>query len=319
MYNGSQFNEEKKNMKFKKYSSLTNHYHTDFIQSTIDQYSDRLWYATEKIHGANFSFWCDGVDVKIARRTAFIEEDESFYECWSVFEKYKDKILALCKYMQDDESDLLSIAVYGELYGSGIQSGVDYIDTKDFMCFDIVMHYADQTEATLSFDLVEISCDTFDIPVVPVIGKGRLIDMLNLDNDLITTINPKDGNTAEGLVIRPNVNIVDSRGSRVIIKSKNSKWSENKPRKVKKVVQFSEQDQAVFDLMCTYINENRLNNVLSKEQTDNVPRIIGLLTQDALAEFKNDGHTIDDDQWKVIKRRIGNESGAVVRKKLFGG
>ncbi|RTZ48577.1 hypothetical protein EJ377_12530 (plasmid) [Chryseobacterium arthrosphaerae] len=44
----------------------------------------------EKVHGANFSFFTDGKEIKIGKRTAFIEKDENFsmhIRFWNVTEK----------------------------------------------------------------------------------------------------------------------------------------------------------------------------------------------------------------------------------------
>lgn len=51
-------------MEFVKFSSLENTYRTNLLEKIQYEGKDGgLWMATEKLHGANFSFWCDGTEV----------------------------------------------------------------------------------------------------------------------------------------------------------------------------------------------------------------------------------------------------------------
>lgn len=60
-------------MEFKKFSSLENTYRQNLIDKVQYEGKDGgAWIVTEKIHGANFSFWCDGIEVKTASRTQFV-------------------------------------------------------------------------------------------------------------------------------------------------------------------------------------------------------------------------------------------------------
>ena len=48
-------------MQFIKYNSLENHYRDKFIQKVFDEgYGKETFVCTEKVHGANFSFYFNG-------------------------------------------------------------------------------------------------------------------------------------------------------------------------------------------------------------------------------------------------------------------
>ena len=63
-------------MKFTKYSSIENHYRTEFIERIrMEGMDGGKWIATEKIHGANFSIWVNASRTRIAKRTGLLGED----------------------------------------------------------------------------------------------------------------------------------------------------------------------------------------------------------------------------------------------------
>lgn len=49
------------------------------------------WFVSEKIHGCNVSFYCDGKEIKIAKRTGFVTDPTTFlnYSTWLSSEKHK--------------------------------------------------------------------------------------------------------------------------------------------------------------------------------------------------------------------------------------
>ena len=66
---------------FKKFSSLENTYNKVFLEKVqLHPCYTQQWIATEKVHGANFSFWWDKENgVRVASRTQFV--DGSFFSC----------------------------------------------------------------------------------------------------------------------------------------------------------------------------------------------------------------------------------------------
>lgn len=68
-------------IEFKKYSSIENSFNREFLEYVVAQMPADLQYVVqEKVHGANTSFLCDGHEVKFAKRTSALVEDEKFYE-----------------------------------------------------------------------------------------------------------------------------------------------------------------------------------------------------------------------------------------------
>lgn len=62
-------------MEFRKYPSIENSYRKGFAQAVRDagEEAGAEWVVTEKIHGANFSFWTDGSNVACGKRTSLLE------------------------------------------------------------------------------------------------------------------------------------------------------------------------------------------------------------------------------------------------------
>ena len=76
---------------FKKYSSIENHFNREFMEHVVEQMPQNLQYVVqEKVHGANTSFLCDGNEVKFAKRTSMLADDEKFYDYPELLEAYKD-------------------------------------------------------------------------------------------------------------------------------------------------------------------------------------------------------------------------------------
>lgn len=68
------------NIIFSKYSSIENSYREKNIIKIESNTSPNLvWVGSEKIHGANFSFITNGIDVVCGKRSGFISKEESFF------------------------------------------------------------------------------------------------------------------------------------------------------------------------------------------------------------------------------------------------
>ena len=60
-------------MSFKKYSSIDNSFNRQFMECVMTEMPTDLQYVIqEKVHGANTSFLCDGVEVLFAKRTSVL-------------------------------------------------------------------------------------------------------------------------------------------------------------------------------------------------------------------------------------------------------
>ena len=109
---------------FKKYSEIENSYNTKYIKKIKDNNLDNLcdWLVYEKIDGANFCFIYDNKNIQYARRTSILKEDENFFDYQKIINKYNNQIIQIFNNTKLFYPQLLSINVYGELYG-GIYIG----------------------------------------------------------------------------------------------------------------------------------------------------------------------------------------------------
>ena len=86
------------------------------------------WVVTEKVHGANFCFHCDGNFIQYAKRRSILESNDAFFGYNHVAKKYSQSIRDMFKIINNDEKVkskyfnpnnyyLSQISVYGELFG----------------------------------------------------------------------------------------------------------------------------------------------------------------------------------------------------------
>lgn len=325
-------------MQFKKYSSIENSYRQKEIQSIKLNFPEALFIVQEKVHGANFSFWTDGENVKCAKRTGFIKDNENFYDYEIVLDKYGDKIIEMFKGLKKEkylDDNLQELVVYGEIYGGNyphpnveaktvktVQKGVYYSNDVDFIAFDIKAN-----GVYIPFKKFKASCMVGQIPFLDAIAEGTLDECLAISNEYPTTI-PKmhglpeiENNMCEGNVIRPLDVLYFDNGSRVILKNKNTKFAEKKRNK-SKLKPSKEVPEYVKSLQIDgvrYINENRLRNVISKIGTvtqKDFGKVLGLLSKDVVEDFEKDNELVgqlETQDRKMLTKFLNNECGSLIR------
>lgn len=276
-------------MEFSKYQKLNNTYKQETIDKIIYEGLDKesSWTVTEKIHGANFSFWCDGNIVKVANRSGFV--DGSFYKCQSVINNYTESMFSLFRHIWD-KGDILTL--YGELYGGGIQKGISYGSDRDFAFFEMRVNGVPLNQE------YHIYPSMVGFNEVPVIKFNTTFERaLEVDNEFKSLLTPKDhegDNFAEGVVIAPTKPLWFRNGKRVCLKNKTVKFSEKKNTKHKsKPTTLCGHDKRLLDDVLVYCTENRVNNVLSKigEVTNkDFGKIMGLTVQDAIEDWESDNN-----------------------------
>jgi len=320
-------------MEFKKYNSIENSYRQKFIDMiTIDpELMDQQWVVLEKIHGAHMDIYID-VDgtIKFAKRSGFVKEDEKFYS----LDVYADEIK---NYFKDVRSYLNVpnevIVISGEFFGGGynhpdvenlsvsqVQKGVSYTNRCDFLSYDVKIG-----DTRLDWnDTIDMFEDLY-IPYAPVLMVGTFEECINFPNDNDTVIPeeyslPKiENNTSEGVVIKPNKAAYFGNGSRVILKNKNEKFTEkSKVNKKSKVILFSDEMNEAVENMDQYINENRLNNVLSHigviKQKD-FGKVCGLFAQDVILDYLKDYEPLPEKKdWKLVTKQTSNSCAMLLRQ-----
>lgn len=336
---------------FVKYSSLTNHYEGKFINGVImNGLTGGVWVAREKIHGANFSLiTSDGIKVIPAKRSGEILPTEQFYGCEPVVAKYSEPVRKLWEMIStasqlngvyDEE---LTIQVYGEFAGRGVQKDVDYGE-KDFYVFDIRVNgkfLPDNVVASYSvavglkmapllaygtFDEIRALPITFD-SVVNLANSGAIPARNGVEPEFKNFMTLKDGegeNIAEGFVMKPVQPAFMPNGERVAIKCKTTKFSEKKNKQANRFnapSELSENDKAKLDVFTCFLTENRVKNVLSKIDGANLTakdfgRVMGLTVQDALEEIeRNYGPFLEQfENPTLAKKTFTNEASNLVRE-----
>jgi len=338
---------------FKKYSSITNHYDKKFVDRIKLELKDEMFVATEKIHGANFSFVHNlenGV-LNVAKRSGIIQSGEKFYnweyiDC-NVFENIRESIRYIKKLYP--HMDIKTIQFIGEIYGgnyphtdvekikefSSIQKGVYYYNKIGVMIFDILItHWKKDEYKTfyMPFNQVENVCKRHNIPLVPIIKIGKINELLEIDVENMKSQVYKyhelpeiDDNIVEGIVIKPYEKDIWFGLHRVIIKKKGSKFKEKqKVRKPKVEKQLSDEQNKVLNKLLEYVNVNRINNLKSKIGEDEFSferfgKLLGLLNKDVIEDYeKENKNTLDKKEWKQVTKELNKATSDLLRKSLMG-
>lgn len=299
-------------LQFKSFNSLENTYRDKEIQRVIDHgSSEQLWIATEKVHGANFSFWKTKDEMKVAKRSGFIELGEKFFNYAAVVDKYKGNLYELHKIY-----GFKDIVVYGELFGGNIQKGMSYQDEQDFIAFDLVVDGKVIDKLTALYNMNYVGFKT-----VPVIGTFENLSVALSQseefNSLLTPLD-KDAAPSEGIVIEPVEPSYFANGSRIYFKKKskyfNEKVHSNTHKGDKKSTELfiSEEGNDLLGEMEQYITKARFESVVSKigEVTiKDIAKITGLMAQDLIEDWQKDNEL-------VFKDSASTQDASIITKQL---
>ncbi len=166
------------------------------------------WVFTEKVDGTNIRIMIKDGAITFGGRTDNAQIPASLTQRLQerfLPETRKQKLL-----------DTFENAVlYGEGYGAKIQKvGGNYRSDQDFVLFDVRVG-DNWLERSSVVDIAE----EFELDVVPVIGSGTLDDMISMVRDSPMQSTWGDF-TAEGIIARPEVELKNRAGKRIITKLK---------------------------------------------------------------------------------------------------
>jgi ATP-dependent RNA circularization protein (DNA/RNA ligase family) len=180
----------------------------DFAKPEFKVLKDINWVWTEKIDGTNIRVIWDGRNVEFRGKT-----DKANIPSHLVKKLHElftpEKLDAV---FEDEE-----VCLYGEGYGHKIQKGGNYIQNDvSFILFDVkIGHW------WLKRIDVENIAKSLDIYAVPVIDIGPLEDAIQLVKEgFKSTIAQSESYLAEGLICKPDVELFNRKGERVITKIK---------------------------------------------------------------------------------------------------
>lgn len=287
-------------IQFTKFPSLENTYRKKEIDKIQSMMIKDKWVVTEKVHGANFSFWMTGDDngvisIKCAKRSGWIEDGEKFFNYRPVLEKYLDSLENLYKHL-NTLFGYQEVVVYGELFGGNIQSGMCYPEDQDFIAFDLKCDGVARTK-TPSFYIL----NGFNIPTTPIVGVFNTLEEALEVNESFDSLLMREGfngndkhKEAEGIVIEPNTPVYEPNGSRIYLKKKTKRFLEKggKPTiKHKPPVVVQESVKNKLEQATVFLNRNRFDSVVSKigeVSIKDIGKVMGLLTQDIVVDMEKD-------------------------------
>ena len=238
-----------------------------------------------------------GTTVRVAKRKDWIdlENDDQYFDCSGVLNKYEEKLKSLRKFFKCDAL----LYVYGELYGgegdNAIQNEIIYGKEVDFVVFDVGFEKDGRLEFHSHCDVME-GCKSAGIPVLCPLYKGPLNKCMSFDVEGVRSdlakINGRDS-MIEGVVIKCSTEekIEDSKGRpcRPVAKNKAKKFLEV----CKNPVKSGNEETALK----AYVTRNRLLNVISKVgkiKNKKDKKIIERLKKDLLSDVIEEA-TNDED------------------------
>lgn len=323
-------------MKFKKYSSIENHKRTKTINYIIETGNAvGEWVQTLKIHGANYSLWCNDEDVNRGKRSGFIEE-QSFYGDFHF--NYNQNIKDMFDYLKSNNPTIEELTVYGEIYGGlynhpdikkvkgavKVQKEVQYRPDNDFIVFDIKID-----GMFVGYDIELLLCAKFGFPHVPELARGTFDALIKNSVEFPDPLHKRFGlpdiedNDAEGWVLKPVKPLFFGNGDRIIIKGKHPKLSEKNAKKESKPIHImSDKGNDLKDELLSFITENRLKNVLSHGEIEDINtksfgKLLGLFCMDIFGSFSKDNgvdyENLPKKEQKMIKKTMHREAGNVIR------
>jgi len=175
----------------------------DWSTPEFEYLQNNQWVWTEKVDGMNIRVIWDGELVKFGGKTDNAQIPTPLYERLT-------QLFPLDKFYGKD-----AMCLYGEGYGRKIQKGGGNYNPNgvDFVLFDVRIG-----EWWLKrYDIVSIG-EEFSVSVVPIVGKGGLVDAIEYTQQPQTSW--WGDFLAEGIVLRPEVELQSRAGNRIITKLK---------------------------------------------------------------------------------------------------
>lgn len=179
-----------------------------FINPYVEYLKDNQWVFTEKVDGVNTRIYWDGHKITFGGRT----EDSQIPA--RLINYLNEKFINIeTEELFEQNFGEKEVILFGEGYGPKIQKGEAYRQDNSFILFDVMINGNYQER-----DNVENIAKCFDLDIVPIIFKGTLSQGVNF----VKTKPKSTMGTAfmEGLVARPERELQDRCGKRIIVKIK---------------------------------------------------------------------------------------------------
>ena len=184
---------------------------------TVEYLKNNSWYCTEKIDGTNIGVIWDG------HRVSFQGRQENSQIPAKLVNRLNEMFGGnINEELFEQKFGEMNIILFGEGYGATIQKGGgNYSRDVSFILFDA---YIPDQNLWLKRESVEDIAKSFGIDIVPIVLKGTLQDAIDyVKTKPVSTIGTAN---MEGLVCKPDAEMLDRRGKRVIVKVKVRDFSE---------------------------------------------------------------------------------------------
>ena len=191
----------------------------EWSKKEFEYLQDLDWTWLEKIDGTNIRIMWDGEKVRFGGKTdnaqiptfllAVLQDTFTAEKLTEVFPKPE---------LEEGEGPKESeVCLYGEGYGAKIQKGGNYLSNKtDFILFDCKIG-----DWWLTRESCKEIAENLSIKIVPVIDIAPLLDAVEFVKvGFKSTIAENKDYNAEGLVLKPYIDLFDRSGQRVITKIK---------------------------------------------------------------------------------------------------
>jgi len=181
----------------------------DYSLPEFEYLQNNKWIFTEKVDGTNIRVIYDGKEISFGGKTDNAQIPAT------LIKRLQDKFFPQgCKFTEKFGLEPTQVCLYGEGYGAKIQKGgSNYRQDQGFVLFDVNIG-----GWWLCRENVEDIAKFFDLDIVPIIGEGTLIDMIEQTRKGFNSI---WGNfLAEGIVARPHIELRTRSGERLITKIK---------------------------------------------------------------------------------------------------
>lgn len=181
-----------------------------FRNETVEYLKYSQWVCTEKIDGTNIGIVWDGHRVSYQGRT----------ERAQIPAHLMNKLIEL--FGGDVNEELFEqkfgetpVTLFGEGHGVKINNGGNYRSDVSFILFDV---YLLDQNLWLKRDAIEDIAKAFNVDAVPIVMRGTIQEAVQFvktkPKSTIGTAN------MEGLVCKPEVDLLDRMGRRVMVKIK---------------------------------------------------------------------------------------------------
>ena len=302
-------------MSYRKYDSIENHYREAYIRKAMDNdFTLRrcTYIVQEKIHGANLGilFYSNLPPLVYSGNNKLDVSGNGFNDLGATLrsEPMASFIYTMQRYCYEND---MTIRLYGEFFGPGIQKGVDYGKEKRIRFFDMMMAtreagienmgYVSQDE--FKYFMEDLGCGGFGKLIVPTVCfVDGLENALLFDAKRNSLLGPDLGfgntdsvtNVMEGVVIKPFHDVKRDHYGRIFyIKSKNNEFLEKVKAKKRKA--YSPEDPVIVELRSefeSYLTEMRMQSVFSKmgpiEEMNKMGEYIKAFSADAIEDFMKD-------------------------------